>query len=54
MPSGRTILWFLFWAFLIWWVISNPAGAAHAVHAIGHLFTRVAAGLSSFFSSLGG
>jgi hypothetical protein len=54
MPSGRTIFWWLLIGFLAYWVITNPAGAAHAAHAIGHLFTQAAHGLSAFFSNLSG
>lgn len=50
--SMRTILWWLFWLFLAWFVITQPANAAHAVHHIGAFFTRAANGISSFFANL--
>lgn len=54
MPRLSTVLWWLAIGFVVYWVVTNPAGAAHAVHAIGHLFTEAARGLSAFFSNLSG
>jgi hypothetical protein len=48
----RTILWWLAIAFVIWWIVEEPASAAHVVHDIGTLLTTGAHGLSSFFASL--
>jgi hypothetical protein len=39
-------------AFLIWWVIEQPTGAAHVVHNIGHFLSTAAGGLSNFFSKV--
>jgi hypothetical protein len=54
MPSLKTILWVLFWIFVVWFIVTNPAGAATAAHGIGHLFTRLATGISAFLSSFHG
>ena len=50
--SLKTILGWLAVAFIVWWVIEQPTGAAHIVHNIGTFLTTVASGLSSFFSSI--
>jgi len=39
-------------AFLLWWVIQQPASAAHLVHNIGSLLSTAATGLSHFISSI--
>lgn len=48
----KTILGWLALAFVVAWIILQPAGAAHVVHNIGTFLTSVAHGLSSFFASL--
>ena len=48
----RTILLYLFIAFLIWWVIQQPTNAAHLVHNIGTLLTDAANGLAHFVASI--
>jgi hypothetical protein len=48
----RTILMYLFIAFVIWWIIQQPTNAAHLVHNIGTLLTDAANGLSHFVSSI--
>ncbi len=48
----RTILFYLFIAFLIWWVIQQPTNAAHLVHNIGTLLTDAANGLAHFVASI--
>jgi hypothetical protein len=50
--SLKTILGWLAVAFIVWWVIEQPTGAAHIVHNIGTFLTTVAAGLSHFFASI--
>ena len=52
MPRMSTILWLLFWGFIIWWIVSNPAGAAHTVHNLGSGLSRAAHGVSTFLSSV--
>jgi len=48
----KTILGWLAVAFVVWWVVEDPAGAAHVVHDIGTLLTTAAHGISNFFASL--
>ena len=48
----RTVLGWLAVAFLVWWIIEEPAAAAHVVHNIGTFLTSAAHGISSFFASL--
>jgi hypothetical protein len=52
MPRLSTILWWLFFGFIAYWVVTNPAGAAAAVHGIGHFLAGAARGLTAFLSSL--
>jgi hypothetical protein len=39
-------------AFVIWWVVQQPANAAHVVHNITGLLTNAAKGLSNFVQSI--
>ena len=48
----KTVLGWLAVAFLIWWVIEAPSGAAHVVHNIGDFLASAARGISDFFASL--
>ncbi len=48
----KTILGWLAVAFIVWWVIEQPTGAAHIVHNNGTFLTTVSAGLSHFFASI--
>ncbi len=48
----KTILGWAVVAFLIWWVIEQPTGAAHVVHNIGTFLSSAAAGISNFFSKV--
>jgi hypothetical protein len=48
----KTILGYLAIAFVVWWVIEQPSGAAHVVHNIGAFLTSAAHGLSNFFASV--
>ncbi len=48
----KTVLGWAAVAFIVWWMIEDPTGAAHVVHNIGTLLTNIAHGLSSFFASL--
>jgi hypothetical protein len=50
--SLRAILGWAVVAFLIWWVIEQPTGAAHVVHNIGTFLTTAASGISSFFAKI--
>ncbi len=46
----KTILGWLAIGFVVWWVIVQPAGAAHVVHNIGAFLTSAASGLDHFFT----
>jgi len=48
----KSILGWLALAFVIWWVIEQPTGAAHIVHNIGVFLSTAASGLSHFFASV--
>jgi hypothetical protein len=48
----QTILGCLAVAFIVWWIIETPTGAAHVVHNIGTFFTSTGDGLSHFFASI--
>jgi hypothetical protein len=50
--NPRTIITYAAIAFVIWWVIQEPANAAHLVHNIGTLLSKGAAGLSHFVASI--
>ena len=53
--GGMTLKTIAGWAavpFVLWWVIEEPAGAAHVVHNVGVFFSTAASGLSHFFRSL--
>jgi hypothetical protein len=48
----KTILGWLGVAFIVWWVIMQPTGAAHVVHNIGTFLTDAAHGLGHYFASI--
>jgi hypothetical protein len=48
----KTVLGWLALAFVVWWIIEEPAAAAHVVHNIGVFLTSAAHGLSNFFASI--
>ena len=48
----KTILGYAAVAFILFFVIKDPAGAAHVVNNIGNFLATVARGISSFFTSL--
>jgi hypothetical protein len=48
---GQILKWAAI-AFLIWWVVQQPANAAHLVHNIGTFLTNAAHGLSNFVTSI--
>ena len=39
-------------AFVIWWLIQQPASAGHLVHNIGTLLSQAANGVSHFIASI--
>jgi hypothetical protein len=48
----KTILGWAAVAFVLWWIIEEPGGAAHVVHNIGDFLSTAASGLSHFFASI--
>jgi hypothetical protein len=48
----KTIIGYAAIAFVVWWVIQQPADAGHLVHNIGSLLSQAAHGLSSFVASI--
>jgi hypothetical protein len=48
----KTVAWWAVVAFLVWWVIEQPAAGAHLVHNIGQFLSNAGAGLSNFVSSI--
>jgi hypothetical protein len=48
----KQILTYAVIAFLIWWVVQQPANAAHLIHNIAGFLTSLAKGLSSFVTSI--
>jgi hypothetical protein len=48
----KTVLTWAGVAFLLWWIIQQPASAAHLVHNIGNLLSTAATGLSHFVAQI--
>ena len=48
----KTVLGWLALAFVLWWIIVEPASAAHVVHNIGAFLATAAHGIATFFASL--
>lgn len=48
----KTILGYAAIAFILFFVIKNPTGAAHIINNIGNFLTSVAHGFSDFFTAL--
>ena len=48
----KTVLGWLAVAFIIWWIIVEPAAAAQVVHNIGAFLSTAAHGISTFFTSI--
>jgi hypothetical protein len=48
----KTVIGWLVLAFILWWIIVEPASAAAVVHGIGNFLSSAAHGLATFFSSL--
>ena len=46
--NAKTVAGWAAVAFVVWWVIEQPAGAAHLVHNIGTYLSTAASGLSDF------
>ena len=39
-------------AFIVWWILVEPAAAAHVVHNIGAFLSSAAHGISTFVTSI--
>jgi len=48
----KTILGYAAIAFILFFVIKNPTGAAHVINNIGNFLTSAAHGFSDFFTAL--
>lgn len=48
----KTVLLLLSFAFILSWIIEDPAAASHVVHNTGTFITSMAHGISGFFASL--
>ena len=48
----KTVIGWLVLAFILWWIIAEPASAAHVVHNIGTFLAEAAHGIATFFASL--
>jgi hypothetical protein len=50
--SLKTILGWLAVAFIVWWILVEPAAAAQVVHNIGAFLSSAAHGISTFLTSI--
>jgi hypothetical protein len=48
----KTLLGYAVIAFILWWIIKQPVGAAHDTKDIGNFLSEVAQGFSQFLSSI--
>ena len=48
----KSVIGWLAVAFIIWWIIVEPAAAAQVVHNIGAFLSTAAHGISTFFTSI--
>ena len=48
----RQVITYAIIAFVIWWVVQQPANAAHLIHNIAGLLTTAAKGMSNFVTSI--
>ena len=48
----KTIAGWAALAFIIWWILVEPASAAHVVHNIGAFLSSAAHGISTFIASI--
>jgi hypothetical protein len=48
----RSVLTYALIAFIVWWVIQQPANAAHLWDNIATLLTRIADGFANFVKSI--
>jgi hypothetical protein len=50
--SLKSILGWIVLAFIVWWILVEPAAAAQVVHNIGAFLSSAAHSLSTFFTSI--
>ena len=50
--NAKSIAGWLALAFVIWWILVEPASAAHVVHNIGAFLSSAAHGISTFVTSI--
>ncbi len=50
--NAKTLMGWVAIAFVVWWVIEEPASAAHLVHNIGAFLSTAAHGISNFVASV--
>jgi hypothetical protein len=50
--NAKSILGWVVLAFIVWWILVEPAAAAHVVHNIGAFLSSAAHGISTFITSI--
>ena len=50
--SVKSIVGWIVLAFIVWWILVEPAAAAHVVHNIGAFLSSAAHGISTFVTSI--
>lgn len=50
--SAKTIAGYGTIAFVVWWIVKEPASASHLVTNIGSYLSGLASGMSHFVSSI--
>ena len=50
--NAKTLAGYAAIAFVVWWIIEQPASAAHIVHNIGTFLSTAAGGLSHFVANI--
>lgn len=48
----KKFMWWVVFAFVIWWVVKQPHAAAQVARHLGSVATQAASGLGTFASSL--
>jgi hypothetical protein len=48
--TAKTVAGWAAVTFICWWVIQNPADAAHLVHNVGAFMSSTASAVSQFFA----
>ena len=52
MPKMKTLLGYIAFAMVVWWVITNPAQAATVVKHVSVFITTAATGIGQFMGAL--